>query len=486
MGITIQGNGGVVAEVTDSAATTEQPRALRVALPLNATQSGHVVVVSEQDGGTVTGTRSMKELEGSEDYRLRIGLDQPLFHEFFPGSALNSAIWTAPVTTMTATVAGGFVSLNAGLSTASGAVARVSSYRSFPAIATCELYAEIVAQVTQTPVANNVTEWGLAIASGTTAPTDGAVFRLLANGEFRCVVINNSVEIQSGTLDFTALVGTNTSRHFLVAVGDDRVKFWIDDTLVAIVDRAVAGGAMVASGALPLMFRTYNTGVTAAAQVLKIGMASAQLGDLAMCKPMSQLAAGAGWMAYQGQTGGTMGTTATYARSADPAAAAALSETTAAVGSGLGGQYRFNAAATAVTDGIVSSYQVPAGTAALPGKSLYITGVKISSVNLGAAVATTGTVLAWSLAFGHTAVSLATAEAATTKAPRRIALGFQSWPVGAAIGAMPDRGDVYMAFNSPVVVQPGEFVAAVAKFVLGTATASQVIWCHVTFDGYFE
>jgi len=41
-----------------------------------------------------------------------------------------------------------------------------------------------------------------------------------------------------------------------------------------------------------------------------------------------------------------------------------------------------------------------------------------------------------------------------------------------------------MQFDSPICVQPGEFVASVAKFVVGTATASQVIWAHVTFDGY--
>lgn len=477
-GIRLEGNtSGNVAEVS---ADNE----VRVVTNLSAIKAGFDTIASEQDAGTVTGTRRMKALEGSEDFRLRVGVDSPLFNEFFPGAALNSAVWTAPVTTATVTVTGGFVTLNGGLSTANAAVARVSSYRSFPAVATCELYAEIVVQLARTPVASNVTEWGFGIATGTSAPTDGAFFRLFANGEFRCVAVNNSVELQSGTLDFDALMGNNTSRHCLVAIGDDRVKFWIDDVLVAIVDRAAAGSSMTASGNLPILLRTYNTGVTSAAQVLRVGLVSVQIGDLTLGIPSSHLAAGSGWGSYQGQTGGTMGTTASYANSADPTASAALSNTAALV-TGLGGQARFNAAVTAVTDGIVTSYQVPAGTAALPGKTLYVTGIKISAVNLGAAVATTATVLAWSLAFGHTAVSLATTEAATTKAPRRIALGFMSWPVAAAIGDMPARGDLTMAFDSPIVVQPGEFVASVAKFVLGTATASQVIWAHVTINGYY-
>jgi len=149
------------------------------------------------------------------------------------------------------------------------------------------------------------------------------------------------------------------------------------------------------------------------------------------------------------------------------------------------------ATATAATDLIVTSYQVPAGTVAVQGRALRLHGVKISAANLGAAVATTATTLAWSLAFGHTAVNLATTESAsfatgTTKAPRREALGIQYWPVGAAIGATPQNGDVYMAFSRPIYVNPGEFIAVAAKFLVGTATASQTIHAHVTFDYGWE
>ncbi len=103
-------------------------------------------------------------------------------------------------------------------------------------------------------------------------------------------------------------------------------------------------------------------------------------------------------------------------------------------------------------------------------------GVRIDAVNTGAAVATTATTLQFSLAFGHTAVSLATAEAATTKAPRRVALGYMTWPVGAAIGAQPQTGELFIDFgDAPIYVNPGEFVALVGKFLVGTATASQTI-----------
>ena len=39
-----------------------------------------------------------------------------------------------------------------------------------------------------------------------------------------------------------------------------------------------------------------------------------------------------------------------------------------------------------------------------------------------------------------------------------------------------------MPFASPIVVNPGEFIASVAKFLQGTATASQTVYIQVAFD----
>jgi hypothetical protein len=168
---------------------------------------------------------------------------------------------------------------------------------------------------------------------------------------------------------------------------------------------------------------------------------------------------------------------ATYVNSTNPTAAAPSNTAlTANLPGGLGGQGAVTAAAAAATDGIWSEYAVPAGTANIPGKRLVLRGVKLDLVNLGAAVATTATTIQFSLAFGHTAVSLATAEAATTKAPRRVALGIATWAIGAAIGAQPQGGPINLDLgDAPIFVNPGERVALVGKFLAGTATASQVI-----------
>jgi hypothetical protein len=123
---------------------------------------------------------------------------------------------------------------------------------------------------------------------------------------------------------------------------------------------------------------------------------------------------------------------------------------------------------------VYGSYQVPAGTIAVQGKRLKITGIRIDAINNGAAVATTATTVQFSLAFGNTAVSLATTDAAATKAPRRVALGYMTWPVGAAIGTQATPISVDFS-HGPIYVEPGHFVQLVGKFLVGTATASQVI-----------
>ena len=180
---------------------------------------------------------------------------------------------------------------------------------------------------------------------------------------------------------------------------------------------------------------------------------------------------------YQGLSGGTMGSLASYANSTNPTAAAPSNTAlTANLPAGLGGQGAVTAAAAAATDGIWSSYQVPAGTPNVQGRRLVLRGLYLDLVNLGAAVATTATVIQFSLAFGHTSVSLATAEAAAAKAPRRIPMGIAAWPIGAAIGAQPQCGRIAVDLgDAPIFVNPGEFVQLVGKFLAGTATASQVI-----------
>lgn len=182
---------------------------------------------------------------------------------------------------------------------------------------------------------------------------------------------------------------------------------------------------------------------------------------------------------HQGLQGMTQGGLELLANNQALGAGAAMTNTTAALGSGLGGVFTALPTLAAGTFGIVSSYQVPAQTVAIPGRQLAIRGVKISAI-VSAALTGGPVVYLYSLAYGHTAVSLATAEAATTKKPRFIPLGQHAFAAAAAAGTS-GGADVYMPFNAPIVVNPGEFIATVANNV-GTVTSAGTITFSVTFD----
>ena len=455
---------------------------VKVNLPTTQIQAGFAALATQQDAGTVLGSRNILPIESSLNNRLKVGLATPIFNEYFQGANLNSAQWNSNVTTMTVTTAGGFLNLNAGASTASAAVARVQSYRQLPFQSIGVLNVEFLVQFAFAPVANNVTEWGIGLATTTTAPTDGIHFRLNTVGSTELVVNNNGsetvVNVTSGQFAWAA----NTTYHCKLVISEDSVVFWVNGVYLANIARGVAGGLPSSSSQLPLLFRTYNSSATANAQQLKIAAVEAYFGDTHTSKPWPHIMAGSGFMAYQGQTGGTMGTTALYANSANPAAAVPTN-TTAALGSGLGGNFWSTFTLAVNTDGIISSYQNPLGTAALPAKTLYITGVSISSYVQTVLVGGPA-VLQWSLAFGHTAVSLATGEAATTKAARRIGLGNQLVTAAQAVSTLVPN-DIIRQFQSPIVVNPGEFIQTVYKLV-GTVGTGGTIAHVITFDGYWE
>jgi hypothetical protein len=71
----------------------------------------------------------------------------------------------------------------------------------------------------------------------------------------------------------------------------------------------------------------------------------------------------------------------------------------------------------------------------------------------------------------------------TTKAPRRVPLGFETYVVTAPVGTL-GQG-VTFKFDTPIVVNPGEFVAICAKN-LGTVTSAGVIVFLVTPDCYWQ
>ena len=169
--------------------------------------------------------------------------------------------------------------------------------------------------------------------------------------------------------------------------------------------------------------------------------------------------------------------TANHANSTSPSNAT-LSNTAAGYAT-LGGRFAFAAPAGAATDYALFAYPVPST------HRLVVDSVGISTINTGAAVATTATILDWSIGIEATAVSLATTDSGSTVfAPRRIPLGVQAFLSGAAIGAMAD--DLFREFKTPLKIEPGRYLHIIMQTPVGTATGSQVIRGDVTLNGYFE
>jgi hypothetical protein len=473
MSVIIRGGSGNLAEVSGTNLNVNTPDQL---------SAGFVNLSAESDPGSVTLSRRVIQLEASDDFRLRTGMDQTFFNEYFPGTTLNNNLWNQVNLTMANSVAGGFNTLNSGLSVASGGYSFLKTWRHFPVYMSFPTYCEIDLQYTALTV-GNVMEWGLGLAATNAAPTDGAFFRYTATGEFRAVLNTNGTEQQSADL-VNVLPPVGVIKDYLIVLSEKSAEFWINDILVAVIDRANSAAATTSSMNLPVFIRTYNSSATALANTVKVGYVNVSLGDMATNRKWEHVMAGSGGMAYQQQSGAAAATTTAFlANSLAAGAGAAMTNTTAALGSGLGGQFSALPTLGQGIDGIVSSYQVPTGTAAFPGKSLYITGVRVQG-----AVTTSltgGPVLyAYSLAFGHTGVSLQNAETiGTSKSARRVSLGYETFPVTSIAGVI--GGGVYMAFNSPICVQPGEFIQLVAKN-LGTVTSAGVITFQVSFDGFME
>lgn len=161
-----------------------------------------------------------------------------------------------------------------------------------------------------------------------------------------------------------------------------------------------------------------------------------------------------------------------WTNSAAPAAAA-LSNTVPSYAL-LDGNYRFVTVAGAATDYALFAYQVPAG------RTLRITGAVIDASNTVAAVAGTPTLLSWSLSVGLTAATLVAVAGVVS---RRIGLGMQSFPVGAAVGAIASQ--INVKFDIPIVCAAGLYVHTVLRLPVGTATATQEIAGNVTLVAEF-
>lgn len=448
----------------------------------NAGAMGMGAIVHDGASGA---TRVFRPAEISVSRRLISGMDSLWFQDVFNYTSQYSAVWQA-FNTGTATTwgTGGFVVLNSG--NATGAVSsQITTYKMFPLYDGVSIQIEFDIILPQATDATTSIEFGLFQATGTANPTDGVFFRILNN-------VLYGVSNWNGTEQGVSL-GTppavNTEHEFMMNIQTDYIEFWMDGVLLNVINVNNTADQSMLSLWQPINVRTYGVSTTVAS--IKVGAIRLFTLDIPLNRPWAQTMAGMGLMGSQAPQGATQGSTAYMANNLAVGTGVALANATQATYVGLGGQFDVQPTLTANNDGILCYYQVPSGTASVPGKSLVITGIKIQSAVTTTLVNAAPLYLVYSLAYGATALSLATTESATAKAYRRVPIGVETYSaVNAAQGTQGVVGGTSTAGllhvpSSPIVVNQGEYVTIAVKNT-GTVTTGGVITVLVTFDAHWE
>ena len=465
---------------------------LEVHQPSTESQAGFGIATSSIDSGTMTGVPYNASAETDTDYRLRVGQDQILDLETFNYTSQNTGKHFFAFTTLTSTVSANGLLLNSGAITTASTGCTFGTQAFFSFSGTSPLHCEMSVSFNAQPTSNVTVDFGLFIrgAANPFAPTDGVYFRLDSGG-LQGIVSNNGIETVTGIFPLSEGIGTwvymnDSVNRFLMQISNTSVTFWINNALAGSIDTPIAQSAPFRASAIPFSIR-YAISAGGAGTALQARLWDYRVGfrGPAISENLGAIGNRA-FGSYQGLSGNTVGTLGQYTNNTNPAAAVPTN-TTAALGAGLGGNFLETFSLALTVDGIISSFQNPAGSITVQGRRLRVHGVRIKSF--------VSTVLAggpsnaiWTLNFGHTAVSLATAESAsfatgTTKAPRRIAIGVQTITANQAANTTMETIDA--DFIEPIYVNPGEFIATAKKYV-GTVGTSGVITHVIHFDFGWE
>jgi hypothetical protein len=490
----IQTGGG-----TSGTLTIDSNNAAKVALQTDIL-SGFASVTTESDDGTVLGTRSVINPEASQDFRLRTGIDQILFNLAFEGTNIARDRIQQNDTTATAAQTNGVLTINSGSSVTTGQGCNVRTYRTFSLFGAYPTYVDMWIKEGSPLATFSISEWGLGYCSGVTAQlTDGVFFRRLPGGQLRAVMCFNSVDVATTDItetnipsrDGVGVYDATETNHYFIEWHNNKMKYWINDTLVAVQNCVSPQGSPTSSMNQPFFARVYISGGTAsAARSIGLNFLGVTQGDMGVTSPLSLCGMGNG--AYQIQPGTTSGPTVTrgagtlgWPTSATARAAGTWTATTAPALNSLGGLWTSPAISTLTSDVDypIFSYQNPAGTATLPGKNLYITGIRVGETCVSTVASTNAIILSYAAGIGSTSSATTATEGAVIVAARIVPLGQVSFLPTAAVGDMKSGFAVDFS-NAPLVCYPGHFVQFIVR-PFGTVTSNTlVVTGSVTFIGY--
>lgn len=451
-------------------------KAARVAL---YDASGNAINIKENDkpsqiaGLAMFGANDGSMLPARMDRLGNLGsmLHQPLFLDSFEGTTINPIRWTISANTMGATQASvSGILFNSGAITTLNTGFMLKTNRAFIKNQRQPLQMKI--RLRGELYNNAVGELGFGDAATINgANTTGAYWQYTSGGALVPVLTYNGVDITGS--DVRISVDNNKFYTFDIVVDDDSATFTIQDSFTnnilskQVIELPTTYQRLLSSSQIYGMVRLYITGVaTATAPKLQLTDVYVAGLDSNYNLPAAHTFAAMHRSLVDNPLTGAQA--AQWANSAEPANAT-LSNTAAGYTT-LGGKFQFVAVAGAATDYALFGFQVPVPTTFL------ITGIKIDSWVVGAAIATTPTLLTWGVKINLTAVSLATAVGNTTP------LGVQVLPIGAVIGT--PASPVERRFQTPLICGPGRFIDIVLRMPIATATASSVIAGMISIEGF--
>lgn len=423
-------------------------------------------------------------IDTTENHSVRTSTSNLIFYEQVDGNTVNTLLWNPyDVSGMTITQANGFITLNAGQSIATGTWAVLKSNKYIPMYGLLPLLGELTCKILNVPEANATVELGLGTVSGTSAPTDGLLFRWAPTGAFYAVMNNSGAETQSANLagqtftdtggDSVTLPPTGTSIHtYAIEVVEDHVIFYIDDIEVADIQTPAGQAYPVGTGRQQVFLRVYNGGTSPSLfPQVSLGQCTIKQEDLNQNKPWFEILTALGRGSYQAPL--TFAQTSNHVNST-VITAGTLSNTTPPFTS-LKGTFPVTAVAGSLaTDYLVTSYTMPTGYQFNGNK------VHISVMVQGIAVVTAAA-LEFYLGINASADSLATVDGAGTWGARIEPLGSVFFPTLSAIGTV-----VELVREFHFVVDSGRRLQLIMRVLNGAATASLVYRINFSPNGYFE
>ncbi len=483
--------------------------AVRVAQPLNPLHAGFgqlTFVKSAAQPARTALINAAGELSTAQSTRL--------FDAEFNGPAAGALVnnqFNQAATTMTGTLTGGFLRLNTTTITTINTGIGVNTWQTFGIIDDSSLKLSCIVRHANGAVSNKQADIGFGFygkAAGQAATMNEFIgFRWTTGGGLIGVLeysVGGAPTSITVNLNGGVPLSNDATHVYEMFVGEEGIDFWIDGSFMGYIAPQPDASGIVKGSSYPFIARLFNAGsAPALAPVFDIGnvVVSRIGGTHNEDRPTLQVAQGrhsgraqAGLQTSSGITGSVP------ASGTGPGALVASNTVSGLVG--LGGYGRVTltgVVATAHTELIMNSFQNPSnpeavGVANNP-RSLIITDIMISPLIVTTLLAGGGFSAEWFLAYGSTALSLATADAIGTTAPGAKSPTKIPLPIIDTLGANAAAGTIatrtgeqgLITLATPIVIAPGEFIHLGLRtlFVTAAVTAGAADF-GIGFSGYWQ